>query len=159
MSKWVTEELNILKEYYPIGGVRLVQKKGVERSSGAIKAMASIMAIHIDKDVLGSLRSKWSDVEIDILKKYYPKEGGEVVKRLNNRSFRAVQIKASQLGVRLDDGLKIKVNNLWTSGEVALLYKYYELRGAKYIKAKGVDRSKKAIISKANKLGLGREML
>ena len=40
-TKWTREELNILKQYYPIGGVDKVQKLLPNRSHKAILSMAA----------------------------------------------------------------------------------------------------------------------
>ena len=159
MPKWTDEELNILREYYPKGGVKLVKEKGVDRSSEAIKVRASQMGLNFRDGVIDRLRSKWSKSELKILVDYYPDEGLDVVSRLKNRSERAIQVKASQMGLKLHNELKKEVTNMWTQEEVDLLYKYYESCGARHIKSLGVYRSVYAIVSKANKLGLKREIV
>ena len=99
MPKWTEEELNILREYYPKGGVKLVKEKGINRSSEAIKVRASQMGLNLKDSVIDRLRSKWSEQELQILEEYYPDEGLDVVLRLKGRSERAIQVKASQIGL------------------------------------------------------------
>ena len=159
MPKWTEEELNILREYYPKGGVKLVKEKGINRSSEAIKVRASQMGLNLKDSVIDRLRSKWSEQELQILEEYYPDEGLDVVLRLKGRSERAIQVKASQIGLKLHNDLKKEVTNMWSKEEVDLLYKYYENFGARHIKSLGAYRSEYAIVSKANKLGLRREVI
>lgn len=49
------------------------------------------------------MREKWSDIEVNILKKEYPIGGYKGVKNIINRTHRAIQFKAQQLKLYIDD--------------------------------------------------------
>ena len=55
---------------------------------------------------------KWSDEEDCIIRKFYAKEGSDVVKRLPGRNHKSVIRRASNLGIH---------KNRWTEEEISIL--------------------------------------
>lgn len=159
MHRWSDGEISILKKHYADGGVKVVQEKGVNRTEEAIKMMATKLNIKLSDSTRARLKGEWTADELELLRLYYSSEGNDVQNRLQGRTIRAIQIKASQLGLKLNDSVKCVVLNRWTAQELSILKKYYKDYGAKYVKEKGVYRSNYAIVSKANKLGIKREVL
>lgn len=120
-KKWTDEEVEIIREYFPQGGARLVIEKGVNRDVREIGAKASNMGIKID-----SGRNYWTEEEEEILRKYYPEEGINVVDRLEGKDKLSVRNKVRYM----------KLNgptNKWTPEEIAILEKYYPEEGGKVV--------------------------
>ena len=63
---------------------------------------------------------KWTEDEIEILKTYYPEEGGNTYKRLDGRTKQTVRSKAFNLGIRTN---KKRVH--WDFKEEELVADFY----------------------------------
>lgn len=63
---------------------------------------------------------KWTKYEIEILKTYYPEEGGKTYKRLDGRTKQSVRGKAFNLGIRTN-----KKRVLWQLKEEELVADFY----------------------------------
>lgn len=76
------------------------------------------------KEIEGRLQGReWTEEEIEILKKWYPIEGTDIISRLDNRTRVAIRCMALNLGV--------EVLNSWTKEEIGLMKKYYPIKGLK----------------------------
>ena len=71
---------------------------------------------------------KWTEEEDNIIKKYYPKEGGNVYLRLKNRTYNTVMGRASALGIKYDN----EENRKWTEEEDTIIKENYIKLGKKY---------------------------
>lgn len=91
-SKWSDEELELIKEYFPIGGSKLVKQKGVNKKTREISKKANSMGMY-----LNNRRKFWSEEEVDILRKYYVTEGLDVVKRLKDKNVDNVKNKLNTI--------------------------------------------------------------
>lgn len=131
--EWTEEEIEILKKWYPIEGIKVKDKLN-GKTKMAIKSKAS---------KLGLKFVTWTDEEIIILKKYYSDEGLGVKNRLESKTKNAILRKVSEL--------KIKSNRYWTSEEMDILKKYYPQYGNK-IKIFFPTRSIKSIRVMAKKM-------
>lgn len=89
-NQWTEEEINILKKYYPIEGIKVV-----DRLSGK-----KIASIYNKATKLGILRNNWTGEENAILREYYPIEGTNVIKRLKGKTKSVIQYQAMKLGVK-----------------------------------------------------------
>lgn len=90
--KWNNRDDDFLKENY--GKLSISElSKILHRSINSIK----MRAISLN---LKNLYYKWSETEIEILKKYYPMEGRKVVKRLPYKTLKQCQAKASSLKIK-----------------------------------------------------------
>ena len=88
---------------------------------------------------------KWTEEEIEILKKWYPIEGTRIKERLDDRTRVAIKEKARKLGLKVD-------NLFWTNEEIEILKRYYPLEG---IKVKNrICKSESSIIAKVVNLNL-----
>ena len=94
---WTVDEDDILKKYYPIEGVRGCMKRLKNRTSSAIAHRAKRLKL---KSLSSAKSRQWTIEEDEIIRKYYPKEGGNVYLRLKNRTYKTVANRASVLGVR-----------------------------------------------------------
>jgi hypothetical protein len=143
--KWTDEEIDILKEYYPKGGVKEAQKHlNTERSEHAIRRKAE--DLHIIEKTYGR---RWAKEEVEVLKKYYPKGGTWAVqKHLVNRSKDGIEHKAAEL--------KLSDERQWTRKELRLLREYYPEGGAEAVKKRIQfrGRSIEAINRKAESMNI-----
>ncbi len=89
---------------------------------------------------------EWTDEEIEILKKWYPIEGGNVEKRLNGRTRGTINTIAHRLGIKAPD-------KSWTEDEIDILKRYYPVEG-KRVKSRLEGRTKETIQSMASRLGI-----
>lgn len=120
-KKWSGKEVEIIKEFFPQGGARLVIEKGVNRSVREIGAKASNMGIKVSRG-----RNYWTEEEEEILRKYYPTEGINVAARLEGRDELNIRNKVRYM----------KLNgptNKWSDEEVEILKKYYPTEGRKVV--------------------------
>lgn len=154
---WTQEEIDILKKYFPVEGV-FVSRRLKNRTQSACQGCAQklgIKYVKYGKDLskeqreLGIRRRhsciRWTDEEVEILKKYFPLEGTKVYKRMVRRNMQACRAKAYSL--RLVYSVK------WTDLELEILRKYYPIEGCNVSKRlKG--RSKVACTEMARSLGI-----
>lgn len=139
--EWTDEENNILKEYYPIEGLK-VEKRLKGRSRGAIQSQVIRLGIK-------ALYRLWTEEEMAILKKYYSTEGKKVKDRLSGKTESAIRTKVSELGLKAPD-------TQWTDEEIGILKKYYPIYG-KYTIKFIPKRSIGVIQAKAQALGIKRQ--
>lgn len=153
-NKWSTFELDILKKYYPEGGVKLCQEKGLNRTSSAISGKAYNLNIKvINKEGVIELKNNtWAGDELKVLNDYYPKEGANLCKEQGiNRSNDAIAVKARNLKINIlnTDGECAFKFSKWSDDEISILKKYYPIGGGKLCQEKGLNRSYKSILHKA----------
>lgn len=86
----------------------------------------------------------WTEQEDNIIKTYYKTEGKNIVNRLNNRTYRAIRMRASTL----------HINRGWSEEEKDILRKYYHEYGAEYCHELLSYRTMSSIMAQAGKLGI-----
>ncbi len=89
---------------------------------------------------------EWTEEEIEILKKWYPIEGGDVEKRLDGRTRCTIYAIAHKLGIKAPD-------NFWTEEEIEILKEWYPIEGIK-VKSRLKQRTKEAIKGQVIRLDL-----
>lgn len=95
----------------------------------------------------GRLKGReWTEKEIEILKKWYPIEGGDVEKRLDGRTRCNIYTIAHKLGIKAPD-------NFWTEEEIEILKEWYPIEGIK-VKSRLKQRTKEAIKGQVIRLDL-----
>lgn len=145
---WTEEEVEILKKYYPILGVKACKKLLPNRD---VKSKAATLGLRVESYY-------WTEEEVEILKSNYPKIGIKGCKGLlPNKSVRSITAKAWALGVK-KSGRIVKKTIPWTDEEIEILKRYYPTLGAKGCKELLPNRDVKAIQAKTSKLGLRWEM-
>lgn len=140
--EWTEEEIEILKKWYPVEGLK-VRDKLEGRTKSSIQATATRLNLQ-------SPDRSWTDEEINRLKKYYPVEGVKVAKRLNNRNRGAIKAQVAKLGIKFNGMRK------WTDDEIEILKEYYPRKDVS-LDEFFPNRSVEAIKTKASKLGLYKE--
>ena len=154
---WTDEEISILKEYYPIGGYRLCQKKGLNKTWNSTKYMVKKLGIIVENEKLGRYRSTdWSKEDLDILVKYYPigcyqlcQENG-----LCHKSKSSIMGKARRLGLIVNkENRKKGGKNIWTEDEVNILRENYVKLGKNIVELLP-NRTWYSINEKAYQIGL-----
>lgn len=81
-----------------------------------------------------SVSRTWTNEEVEILRKYYPKEGGSVCKRLNNKNHEQCRSYAKRLNLRLINTPTRAKPKKWTDEELKIMYKYYPTEGKNVFK-------------------------
>lgn len=149
---WTKKELDILKTSYPTMPNTEVQKLLPNKTKVAIKSKASKLNIQKNYYCYGD---RWSKDEIEILQKYYPKQGTVgCQKKLPRRSRGAIESKAQALKIKCE----IK-SGVWTKDELKKLKELVWVTSSNnqihnYIPSKNVTQiiNKKSKLKKANKL-------
>lgn len=93
------------------------------------------------------MASRWSNIEIDILRTYYSFQYNVCYTMLSDRSKYAIIQKAHDLGIKY---------HAWTDDEIELLKKHYPTGGST-ICAQFINRLLSAIRCKAHEIGIGTE--
>lgn len=143
-TTWTPEELEILRAEYPKHKDRIPSLLK-RHSATAIASCASRLGIVVG-DTNSSCR-KWSEREVDIIKRYYPTEGRAVAKRLPGRSEQAVSTEAQKLGARFV--------GIWTGEQDAIIKEKYPTQGSDIPELSQYTR--RQICSRAALLGVSRE--
>ena len=148
-TDWAKNEDEIIVQYYPIGGTKLCQEKGLNRSLHSIRSRAIKLGISANIDnILAARGDNWGEDDYIILKEYYPIGGSALcIEKGLNKSEGAIRRKASNLGIKYSDYKPI-VLNCWRDEEIEILKKYYKVGGAKLCIEKGLKRTEGAIKSK-----------
>lgn len=96
--EWTEAEDNVLREHYPNGGSQVCLRYLPTRSKHAIRDRAKVIKVKCPpnkKEVC------WTDEEVAVLEKYYPKGGSAAcIPYLRNRTHEAVRDKVQKIGVR-----------------------------------------------------------
>lgn len=145
---WSLEEDNFLKENYNNGeGLDLCVEK-LNRTRLACQKRARRL------DLIYKKKKPWTKEEDDILIKYYPILGSDVVDMIPNRSRRSCIARANNhLGIISNKNVKKPHKtreDLWTKEEDEILQKYYPSIGMEV--SEMLDRSLSAIKSRAHRL-------
>ena len=91
-------EIQILKEYYPLGGSELCQKNGLNRDKSSIKSKASSLGVSVDRQ-----GTTFTEEEINILRRYYPIGGARLCQEKGLLRDRVkIKSKAGMLGIKVN---------------------------------------------------------
>ena len=138
--RWLPEEEQILKAYYPSEGTN-VYKRLKGRSKNQCGDHALIIGLKYINPYI------WSPEEDAILYKYYPKEGCNTLNRLPGKTKTGLLNRVFKLGIKT-------TYYHWSDAEIEILKKYYTIGGKyeakKYLPNKSIDQ----IASKASGLHL-----
>ena len=151
-KRWTTEEIEILKKYYPTEG-DAVFKRLPGRTAKSCRIQASKLKIskNISSTIVQDDRKYirlWTKAEDEILREYYAEEGSNVRYRLNQRSAESCRGRAAALGLAYSG-----TNRKWSHREDEILKKYYTTEGSE-IQKRLHERTKEACNKRAAKLGL-----
>ena len=137
--EWTEEEIDILRKYYPIEGVK-VRKRLCGRTKESIFTIVYKLGINAPN-------VKWTKEEIDILKKYYPIYGINTDQFLPNRPISSIRDKANELGIYVEKP------GIFSRNEDATIKKYYPTEGSNVYKRLN-NKTKKQCRSRAKILGV-----
>lgn len=137
-TKWTNKEIGILRQYYPIEGLKVKN-----RLDGRTKSSIITKAYKLD---IKAPDNSWTDEEIEILKEYYPVEGISVERKLNNKTRVSIQAMANSLKIK-------QIGRIWTEKEVEILKKYYPIEGTN-VKERLNNKGENSIVRKAKNLGV-----
>ena len=97
-----------------------------------------------------TLKKRWSDEEVAILKEYFPKGGARLaIQNGIDRDMREISAKASTLGIKVQ-----KQRVIWSDEEIEILKEYYPIEGTKVLDRLGDDKNAIAVRNKAKYLGI-----
>lgn len=97
INNWTEEEIKWMQDNsYLYTKEELIDKTG--KSWLQIKRILKKYGLKYCTEIV-----KWTEEEDNIIKKYYPKEGGNVYLRLKNRTYNTVMGRASALGIKYDN--------------------------------------------------------
>lgn len=144
-NKRVTDEdIEFLKEYYPLGNWDLILNHFTNYSKQDIYRIASE---HHIKATTYYNNCQWTDSEIEILKNNYVYGSVMQLKELlPNHSYNSITSKAMRLG--------LKCREFWSNEEIEILKKYYPTSTPDQMCDLLPKRNKKTIIMKACELGI-----
>ena len=154
LNRWSKEELDLLYKYYPDGGYFLCKEKGLKRKRDATLKKAQSLNLKVSNKNYnkGAIKPRWSDWELDILKEHYFEKGKNgMVALLPNRTYSAIYLKATELGLITECESDV---NKWSDEELKILHNYYPKLGVLGCINNGLNRTECAIIKKANALGI-----
>lgn len=148
MDNWTEEEIKWMQDNsYLYTKEELIDKTG--KSWLQIKRILKKYGLKYCTKIV-----KWTEEEDSTIKKYYPKEGGNVYLRLKNRNYNTVMGRASALGIGYDN----EENKKWTEEEDIILKENY-IKLGKNIVSLLPGRKFSSIIVRANKIGIKRRDL
>lgn len=150
---WTKEEIEILKDNYTkLSGTELETLIG--KTYSAIRAKAASLGISKKgtKDIPKSIDSRnWKESELGILKSTYSTKSKEaILSSLTDRTWYAIQAKASELGLHREK------DSTWTHKELDILYKYYPTSSIEEYLKLLPNRNYNSIRMKATRLGITR---
>ena len=118
--QWTEDEIGIIKEHYPSGGIKQVMELLPHRTRGSIHHKAHRMGIKYDN-------SPWNKKEIRILTDNYPKGGKKLVRELlPHRTYYAIRSMAYELRIVYENYF---AETGWTEEELDIITKWYPLVG------------------------------
>ena len=110
----------MILKYYPTNGCNFVYELlNGKRSKTSIMGIAS---------KLGIRKQVWSEKELEILYKYYPDEGSQIIKRLPNKTVSQIASKAQTLKIKSNSSLCPR-NNKWSPEEDEIIREFYPYEG------------------------------
>lgn len=157
--RYTNEDIEFLKENYPLGNWDEIMRRFPDVSKHAINSKMHKLGISFDnknktssKNLDYSRRTKWSKYEDDILismYSIYPIE--EVMKYLPNRTKSAIILHANKLGLLS----YYKRENLWSDEQKQYIIDNWELEPDK-VMAKKLNKTFRAVKAQRELLGLYR---
>ena len=128
--KYTNEDIEFLKENYPIGNWDKIHERFPKISNRAIQHKCSRLGIKFNNEYKVKFdsqihnRKKWTDGEIEYLKLNYssiPME--EIHNHLSDRSIDSIILKANALKLKS----YTKICNSWTDEQIKYIYDNWEL--------------------------------
>lgn len=139
--RFTKEDIDFLKEYYPLGDFDTILKRFPNATKQSIHSVCSKHKISADyyND------KKWTNKELDILAKYYyEKPLNELVDMMNNKhTADAIQTKALKY-------FGFSKDKTWTNDEINILNTYYSIESVDDVCKRLPNRTREAIIKQAN---------
>lgn len=146
------------KEYFTEDEKEIIRKYYITERDDIIKRLPFHTAegIRLCAVRIGLHTKKWTDEEIDILKKYYSidlKLCVELIQQVNpRRNLGNITSKANALGL-------VRIN-YWSKEEDEIILKYYAIEGCDFVyKLLGEKRNKPSIMTRASRLGVKQQPL
>jgi len=133
-SLWTPEELEILRQYYPIDGVK-VYKRLPGHSQASCCSQWHKLGGNLLQDYI------WTDSELEVLRRYYPTLGPSGIRQYIDRPIPSIVHKACQLKIHFVGNDESR----WTSEELDIIVTYYPLEGCHGVATRLPHRTPAAI--------------
>ena len=108
-NHWTEPEDAIIRDVYPDRGakatVKALREQHFIRTEGAVKERTRVLGVKRDmRKMTRNAKGKWTQAEIDILRKVYPIEGAKGVRKVLlsmgiDRTIASINVRASMCGV------------------------------------------------------------
>lgn len=103
---WSREDLEIIQKYYPIMNAKLIKFKFFSDNDSITPQVINRVGCELRLRKEYDNRRKWTDEEIDKLKKYYPVGGTKLCAKYIKRDSISINAKAKRLGIKAKPELK-----------------------------------------------------
>lgn len=157
--KYTEEDIQFLKENYPVGNWDKIHERFTNISDCAIQHKCSRLGIKFNNefkikfDSNIHLRNKWSEEEIEYLIKNYSIIPLDIIhKKLNYRTIDSIILKANSLNLISYN----KLHNSWTENQIDYIKDNWILE-PDIIMAKALNRTARSVKWKREELGLFRQ--
>lgn len=147
MKRYTEEELGYIKENIDEMGAEVIAEE-LGRTVNAVRSAASKYQLSGEEK---RVQMPWTEEEIGIVRKYFPKEGIAVKNRLPDRTVAAIYSEASHIGVAKRKRTRKSSNSVWTKEEENIIKEYYLKEGVAKCEELLPERSRQAIIVRANR--------
>lgn len=95
-NPWTKEELDMLRQHYPIEGAAVARY--INHTPASCRTRARLLGLHFYKtDIPESI---WSKQEDDLIRAHYPTEGSKMLHLLPGRFKNELHARAIRLGVK-----------------------------------------------------------
>ena len=150
---WTNEEEDIVRRYYPTLGKAIAEMLPGRTDVAISQKYYKLVEEDANRERTDSESSilklpgiaTWTKEEDDILRKYYPTEGSQVVTRLPRHTAQACTVRAARLGISYRNQIR------WSEEEDAIVLQDYPVKGAAIAELLP-GRSASTILKRFNKL-------
>lgn len=157
MRKYTVEDIEFLKEYYPVGNWEEIYRRFPNATKSAIQCVASRNGVHaLNSNMSPSKRmenlksSKWTEEEIGILKNNYSTLPMDLLlELLPNRNKNSIACKARSFMLLSYE----KIQAIWKRSELEYIVEHWKIENDKQM-AQAINKTQIAVRCKRTELGL-----
>ncbi len=143
-KRWSKEDIKILKKYFPhMSTQKMAESLG--RATDSVGSKANELGLKKTEKYHREERNLWSQSDIKLLMKLYPKSSNQEIAEKVGRTIKSVITKASNL--------RLHKENLWSPEKIKFLKKHYPTMNTQRI-AKELNHTSQAVLMMASRLGL-----
>lgn len=164
-TKYTNEDIEFLKEYYPVGNWDVIFNRFPNLTKEQIYNVChkrGISANYYNRDkklkseyysIMVSNRSKWTDIEIEVLKNNYENiPMADIMKLFPNRTYNAIILKANKLNLISYD----RARQLYSEQDIEFIKNNWKLMSDEEM-SKSLNRTFRSVKAIRSNLGLFRQ--